>query len=166
MKTARKRTSKELSIWIIEDDPLQAECLSETIHRKLKAAGVSGVSVEIKPMETECEFREGFGQALSEGKLPDAVICDVMLPWAYPGDDGFEDPTPEASAPEAYREAGNRCFALMSESVKSAKVPPVPWLFRTILSRTRRGCRLNFLCLQGVRDGRSVSLGRPRPVPS
>ncbi len=110
-------------ILIVEDDPQQSESIRDAIRRCYR-----GAVVEI--LETEYEFRRRMDRIPKEGPKPRMVICDVMLPWAYP------DPDAPSAPPDVqegtFRMAGVRCYDCFR---RREDLKEIPWIYFTVLDK-------------------------------
>ncbi|MGH3925606.1 MAG: hypothetical protein ACRDTT_22575 [Pseudonocardiaceae bacterium] len=109
-------------IVIVEDDHLQEGPLQEYLTRTISGA-------DIETIGTELDFRNRL-PALRE-RVPDLVIMDVMLRWAFPAPDAV--PPPEDVATAGYYRAGLRCARLLADDPRLCRVPVVLY---TILERS------------------------------
>lgn len=106
---------------LIEDDPQQLESIKLAIERHYPG-------VEVQTLETESDFYDHLAQIPKFDERLRMVICDVMLPWAFPSVDA---PLPPADViKETFRKAGLRCWKKFRqrEDLRS-----VPWIYFTVL---------------------------------
>src|SRR5688572_2350067 len=112
------------TILVLEDDPLQAETFCDELGGWFRG-------VKVEHLESESEFRDWVEEKIVKGgqPLPDVVVADVMMPWAFP--------SPEAPLPpEDVRQgglsrAGVRCLMYFRERVPG----DVPWVLFSILDQ-------------------------------
>ncbi len=108
-------------IILIEDDPHQSASIKAAVESHYR-------NVEVEVLETESEFCERVAGMTLNGPKPSMIICDIMLPWAFP----------EAGAPKAppdvgegtFCKAGVRCWERLR---KREDLRSVPWIFFTVL---------------------------------
>jgi CheY-like chemotaxis protein len=108
-------------IVVVEDDHLQEGPLEEELLLRFPDA-------RIQTMCTESEFRARLGEMRES--VPDVVIMDVMLRWAFPSPDA--PPMPEDVETGGHYRAGLRCVRLLAED---DVLRDVPVLLLTILER-------------------------------
>jgi CheY-like chemotaxis protein len=112
-------------VLILEDDPTQRK----SIERKV-AAKWRGVS--ISHAETESDFREVVNRIATEDlPLPDLVLSDMMVPWAFPSP--TPRPVPEDMKTETYHQAGMRCWKFYRDKIDHDLVAKTPWVYFSIL---------------------------------
>jgi CheY-like chemotaxis protein len=113
---------KKIRILSVEDDPLQAEWIRDTIE-----GAISGAEVEC--IENEQEFCKRLDDIAKEP--PAVILMDVMLRWTNPAP-RINPPPPDVRDGGFYR-AGLRCQRLLAlrESTKS-----VPVILYTVLDRS------------------------------
>lgn len=106
---------------MIEDDPQQSASIKAAIESHYR-------NVEVELLETESEFCNHVAKMPVGETRPHIVICDVMLPWAFPDPNAPEAP-PEVVA-GTFRNAGLRCWRRFRqrEDLRS-----VPWIYFTVL---------------------------------
>lgn len=106
---------------LIEDDPQQSETIKSAIERRYR-------DVEVRLSETESDFYDRLDKIPVRGDHPHMVICDVMLPWAFPSPDA--PPQPAEVAEGTFRKAGLRCWERFRqrEDLRS-----IPWIYFTVL---------------------------------
>ncbi|MGH3937495.1 MAG: hypothetical protein ACRDTG_02500 [Pseudonocardiaceae bacterium] len=109
-------------IVIVEDDHLQEGPLEEYLAKAITGA-------DIETICTELAFRQRLS-ALRE-RVPDVVVMDVMLRWAFPTPHAL--PPPEDVATGGYYRAGLRCARLLADDPRLSGVPIVLY---TILERS------------------------------
>jgi CheY-like chemotaxis protein len=108
-------------IVLVEDDPQQSASIKAAIGHRYRDA-------EVKLLETESEFY-GFLAALPVGGGGlRMVICDVMLPWAYPEPDA--PAAPQKVREGTFRTAGLRCWQKFREQTG---LRGIPWIYHTVL---------------------------------
>lgn len=100
---------------VVEDDHLQAGPLSEHL-----AAAFDPVTVET--VATEEDFRTAM-RLRFRGSVPDLIVMDVMLRWAFPRPD-MTAPPPDVVA-GGYHRAGLRCARLLHADEVLRSVPVV-----------------------------------------
>jgi CheY-like chemotaxis protein len=103
-----------MQILLVEDDPLQAELVTEFLTSQ--SAFPSAV---IRRISTESQFRSNFEDIASNN--PDVIIMDIMLRWADPAPE-FELP-PEDIAEEGFYRAGLRCERLLANDPRTSDIP-------------------------------------------
>lgn len=103
-----------MKILIVEDDYLQSELLAVDLKEAIADA-------EISCVETESAFRSWLASVTND--MPDVVIMDVMLRWAFPSPD-MPDAPPDVRSEMHYR-AGLRCQRLLAENAATAAIPVI-----------------------------------------
>ncbi len=111
-------------IFILEDDFQQSQTLGRVFRDRYKDR-------EIRLLDTESAFRL---KASSDDEVPGLLICDVMLPWAFPGDDEPAEIPEDVSQADGYTRAGNRCYDYVRAHASKAW-KKVPVLFHTVLTK-------------------------------
>jgi hypothetical protein len=107
-----------MKIWLIEDDPTQAEDIAAGLRKYLGQSDLP----EIKRVATESEFRRRFDEiAASE---PAAVVLDLLLRWTDAGPD-MEPLPPEIDPVTGYLTAGLRCQQRLAADARTEVVPVV-----------------------------------------
>lgn len=106
---------------LIEDDPQQSETIKSAIKRRYR-------DVEVELIETESDFCNRLAKISVLGEHPHMVICDVMLPWAFPSPDAPSPPSDVVTG--TFRKAGLRCWERFRrrEDLRS-----IPWIYFTVL---------------------------------
>jgi len=108
-------------VWMIEDDPAQANTIFEFLEEK---------QMSVVRIQTEMEFHEKIVLLKSaEIQRPDLVVSDIMLPWGFAGDFKPEE-VPEEVRVGTYRRSGLRCWKRFREDPGNENVP---WVYFTIL---------------------------------
>jgi len=108
-------------ILLIEDDPQQSETIKAALERRYG-------DVQVELVETEADFYTRLSSIPVGGERPRIVVCDVMLPWAFPAPDSPSQP-PEVIR-GTFREAGLRCWRRFRER---EDLRGVPWIYFTVL---------------------------------
>ena len=98
-------------IWVVEDDPLQAEMIVDGLEAALGKLTLEQVS-------TEFDFRERLENLKGHGEVPFAVVLDVMLRWTDAGPDLQEPPAEVKKG--GYNRAGFRCAKLLAEHPRAS----------------------------------------------
>ncbi len=111
-------------IYIMEDDYLQAQTLSRAFQERFPER-------KVRVFDTESAFRL---QVAEQDEIPGLVICDVMLPWAFPGDREPAERPEDVNKPDSFIRAGNRCYEVIRTKAGDAW-KQVPWLFHTVLTK-------------------------------
>jgi CheY-like chemotaxis protein len=109
------------TVYLVEDDPQQSATIKDAIERRYN-------NIKVELLETESEFRECLDSLATHQKPPRLVICDVMLPWAFPAPNA--PPPPPEVEKGTFREAGLRCWERFRE-VPAYK--EIPWIYFTVL---------------------------------
>lgn len=109
---------------LVEDDPQQSETIKSAIERRYR-------DVEVELLETESDFCNRLATIPVRGERPRMVICDVMLPWAFPSADAPLPPSDVSAG--TFRKAGLRCWERFRqrEDLRS-----IPWIYFTVLDET------------------------------
>jgi CheY-like chemotaxis protein len=112
-------------IVLIEDDPVQAELMENSIKSKLGA--------ETWRIPTESDFDVKFEDIAT--KAPVAIVIDIMLRWTDPAEE--MPPTPvDYDKTDGYRRAGLRCRKRLSEDQRTQSIPVIIY---TVLRREPLG---------------------------
>lgn len=111
------------NILLLEDDPLQ----SQTYRRKLMEH-FHGATV--MHLETESDLY-AFVTKIKRGNavMPDAVVADVMMPWAQPSKNSPAEPAEVKKG--GFSRAGVRCLMRFRGEVNNS----IPWYLFTILDQ-------------------------------
>ena len=117
-------------ILIIEDDPLQATLMIESLREDSSLS-----KAKIERISTESQFRERFEEIANNP--PDVITLDVMLRWADPSPD--MKPRLEDVKEEGIFKAGLRCEKLLADNIKTQHIPVILY---TILSKEDLGKEL------------------------
>lgn len=124
---------KPKNILLLEDDPLAGE----TIQACLKQMG--GPKSFVHWLYTEMDFVDHVRKIKAgTAELPDVIVSDVMLPWAFAGE--FDEVPPEVRA-GTFRRAGIRCHDLFRKEFglpENNEKGPV-WIYFTILDASLVG---------------------------
>ena len=123
-------------VLIIEDDPVQADLMQQTIERELGA--------KVRRIATESEFYTRLEEIVA--RRPDAIVIDVMLRWADPAESMPSKPV-DYNATGGYRRAGLRCRKRLADH-------PGALGFATLLYTV-----LNREALMGISDGEYLQKG-------
>jgi DNA-binding NarL/FixJ family response regulator len=107
---------------VVEDDHLQEGPLADHLAAVFPEAAVETIA-------TEEQFRAHLADM--RVAVPDLVVMDVMLRWAFPRPD--PTPLPPDVAQGGYYRAGLRCARLMLDDSRLRRVPVVLY---TILERS------------------------------
>lgn len=105
----------------VEDDPLQAAWIKQTIEEKINGTLVIQIA-------TESEFVKKLPEIVANP--PTLILLDVMLRWAEPSPNTPERPPDVKEG--GMRRAGFRCWIRLSEDPESRDVPVVLY---TVLER-------------------------------
>jgi len=106
---------------LVEDDPQQSETIKSAIKRRFR-------DVEVELLENESEFCNHLARIPVGREHPRAVICDVMLPYAFPSPDA--PPAPPEVLKGTFRQAGLRCWERFRQR---EDLQSVPWIYFTVL---------------------------------
>jgi len=121
-------------IWLLEDDELQAATLEQDLIEH--SAQLSKDNIIRIPTEAEflAKLKEVFETKPAE--RPRLVIADVMLPWAFLGNEpeGVIRP-PEVNTTHGFRSAGARCWNALRTQERAAQVRKTPFVFHTVLRK-------------------------------
>ncbi len=102
-----------MTIWIVEDDPLQAEGIEKVLRDAFPKAAITLI-------KTESGFRSSF-QAIA--KTADSVIIlDVMLRWS---DVDTRTPRPEDVRKGGVQRAGLRCQRMLASDSRTKHLPVI-----------------------------------------
>jgi hypothetical protein len=106
---------------LVEDDPEQSASIKAAVRARYRNA-------EVEILETEGELYRRVASLPPGGGDLRMVICDVMLPWAYP-DRGSPKP-PQEVVEGTFRKAGVRCWRKLRQR---QDLRDIPWIYFTIL---------------------------------
>jgi|GEM_PF-1714981 len=115
-------------VLLLEDDPLQGDTIFHFLVQNL------GAQVEL--LRTESRFHRYLDEIrIGDRSVPDIIISDIMMPWAWPGEN-TDIPVPDSVREGTYRRAGVRCRQLFRDCCS----PPfgtasVPWIYFSVLGR-------------------------------
>jgi hypothetical protein len=115
-------------VLMLEDDPLQGTTIFRFLMERL--------ATHVDRLVTESDFHRYLNE-IKRGRqaMPDLVISDMMMPWAWPGENK-DIPVPEVVRKETFRRAGFRCLGLMQDLCRqSVRRASIPWVFFSVLSR-------------------------------
>jgi CheY-like chemotaxis protein len=127
MTTATIR--KSISIWVIEDDRIYREVLCGGLRSSLPGTVIREFPTEAR-VYAELEAAE---QGKSDA--PDLVICDVMLPYEFPGqNEPVPDEATQRLGEDAFRQAGLRLWQRFRAS-REPSLKTVPWIYHSVLRR-------------------------------
>lgn len=108
---------------LIEDDPQQSETIKEVVESRYR-------NLEVKWIETESDFYNYLESLTEDEKLPSVVICDVMLPWAFPAPGSPHQPMEVTKG--TFRKAGLRCWKKFRQQEAASSIP---WIHFTVLDK-------------------------------
>jgi CheY-like chemotaxis protein len=114
-------------ILLVEDDPQQSASIKAAVERHCRNA-------EVELLETESDFYARLAAITGSGTRPRMVICDVMLPWAFPDPDAPKAP-PDVER-GTFRKAGLRCWERFRQLDDLRRVP---WIYFTVLDEKTIG---------------------------
>ena len=114
-----------MKIWLIEDDPLQAEHIGRELRRGLRGRS----EVEVRRIATEQQFGSRFEEIAAS--QPDVIVIDVLLRWTDPDPDMRPDPDEQMEEGRVFS-AGFRCLDRLAADPRTCDVP---LLIYTILDR-------------------------------
>jgi len=113
-----------VEILLIDDDPIQTETISAAIQGVHPGATVT-------TLETESDFYDYLEKNKAQPAwIPSLVVCDVMLPWAFPSPDAASKKAPDDVVKGTYRKAGVRCWSKLRQE---KQLKEVPWIYFTVL---------------------------------
>ena len=108
-------------IWLIEDDPAQAEIISAVLKKAFEKATLDVI-------RTELQFRQRLKQPLNPP--PSVIVLDMMLPWTEVESTAAGGPRVEPLPPNyddsgGRHRAGIRCASLLHQNETTRSVPVV-----------------------------------------
>jgi hypothetical protein len=98
-----------MTIWVVEDNYLQADWILKSVGEKFPDANIRKVS-------TESEFRRSMDDIAAS--VPALVVLDVILRW------GPEPPPPDVANGDKYG-AGIRCLNMLQTDRRTETVPVI-----------------------------------------
>jgi hypothetical protein len=102
-----------MTVWLIEDDHMQAGDIEEAVKRMLSGC-------RLDKIRTEQEFRQRFSE-IAEGRGEAVVVLDVILRWAD------ASPSMEPRPPEVKEggadQAGFRCAKMLQQDARTKEMP-------------------------------------------
>ena len=116
-----------MSIWLVEDDPLQAKSILRVLEENFPGE-------DLRHIKTERQFEEALASV--QQPRPSVIVMDVMLPWTEvsitPSGEVVAEKPPEGYNNHGgiYR-AGMRCVKRLQEN---EKMRPVPVVLLTVLT--------------------------------
>jgi hypothetical protein len=102
-----------MTVWLIEDDHMQAGDIEETVERM-----VPGCRLDI--IRTEQEFRQRFSE-IAEGAGEAVVVMDVILRWADASPS--MEPRPAEVKEGGADKAGFRCAKMLQQDARTKEMP-------------------------------------------
>jgi CheY-like chemotaxis protein len=114
-------------ILLVEDDPQQSASIKAAVERHWRNA-------DVELLETESDFYSRATAIAVAGAKPRMVICDVMIPWAFPDPDAPKAP-PEVQE-GTFRKGGLRCWKRFRQIEEFRQVP---WIYFTVLDEKTIG---------------------------
>jgi hypothetical protein len=105
-----------MTIWLLEDIPLQAEQIMKALRDNFK-------DDKVRWLKSEFEFRRNIDEIASKDSA--AVVLDMMVPWDVVG--GNSDP-PDEVFEQGHQTAGLRCQRLLFKAN-----PHLPVIFYTVI---------------------------------
>jgi CheY-like chemotaxis protein len=111
------------AIYVVEDDPFQAEWIIELLQQKF------GDWLEVKPITTQYGFETAFETLAAD--QPVAIILDVMLQWKD------TDIAKEPAKLDSFRRAGLDCWNMLAKDPRTRKIPVM--LYSVLDRATVRG---------------------------
>jgi CheY-like chemotaxis protein len=129
MKT--EESKERLVVWLVEDDRIYRDVLMQGLQSCKK-----GLKVDTFPTESLAyKAVENLEKDGEKALAPDLVICDVMLPYAFPNDDVIVPTEIAKQGEDAFRRAGVRLWKRFRKS-SSSDLKKVPWIYHTVLKGT------------------------------